>query len=132
MAKIQVQILSDENAHMVDITGSSARHHLGGCSLLSPSVLSCHNTHRYVHPTSSAHQTFALHHSLLRTLEHDHGFLMSHILVWFRFFWEELIYYRMAGYPGELLIRALQELVLPLMVFALMSGVFNLRHSGSG
>lgn len=36
------------------------------------------------------------------------------------------------GYPGELLIRALQELVLPLMVFALMSGVFNLRHSGSG
>ncbi|XP_024360060.1 uncharacterized protein [Physcomitrium patens] len=94
MAKIQVQILSDENAHMVDITGSSARHHLGGCSLLSPSVLSCHNTHR--------------------------------------FFWEELIYYRMAGYPGELLIRALQELVLPLMVFALMSGVFNLRHSGSG
>jgi solute carrier family 1 (high affinity glutamate transporter) protein 2 len=36
------------------------------------------------------------------------------------------------GYPGELLIRALQELVLPLMVFALMSGVFNLRHSASG
>nr|XP_024363269.1 excitatory amino acid transporter 4-like isoform X2 [Physcomitrium patens] len=36
------------------------------------------------------------------------------------------------GYPGELLIRALQELVLPLMVFALMSGVFNLRHSSSG
>jgi len=36
------------------------------------------------------------------------------------------------GYPGELLIRGLQELVLPLMVFALMSGVFNLRHSASG
>ncbi|KAG0584743.1 hypothetical protein KC19_3G231300 [Ceratodon purpureus] len=36
------------------------------------------------------------------------------------------------GYPGEILIRALQELVLPLMVFALMSGVFNLRHSASG
>lgn len=40
--------------------------------------------------------------------------------------------HRVAGYPGELLIRALQELVLPLMVFALMSGVFNLRHSSSG
>lgn len=36
------------------------------------------------------------------------------------------------GYPGEILIRALQELVLPLMVFALMSGVFNLRHNQGG
>lgn len=36
------------------------------------------------------------------------------------------------GYPGEILIRALQELVLPLMVFALMSGVFNLRHTQGG
>lgn len=43
-----------------------------------------------------------------------------------------LLAVELIGYPGELLIRALQELVLPLMVFALMSGVFNLRHSASG
>ncbi|KAG6557518.1 hypothetical protein Mapa_000792 [Marchantia paleacea] len=36
------------------------------------------------------------------------------------------------GYPGELMIRALQELILPLMVFALMSGVFALRATKTG
>ena len=37
-----------------------------------------------------------------------------------------------AGYPGELMIDALQELVLPLIAFALMVGVLNLRHTTSG
>ncbi|BBM98413.1 hypothetical protein MPTK1_1g13310 [Marchantia polymorpha subsp. ruderalis] len=36
------------------------------------------------------------------------------------------------GYPGELMIRALQELILPLIVFALMTGVLNLRHNSGG
>ncbi|XP_024525560.1 excitatory amino acid transporter 4 isoform X1 [Selaginella moellendorffii] len=36
------------------------------------------------------------------------------------------------GYPGELYLRALQQLVLPLIVFALMSGVFSLRHTQHG
>ncbi|EFJ34670.1 hypothetical protein SELMODRAFT_438697 [Selaginella moellendorffii] len=36
------------------------------------------------------------------------------------------------GYPGELFIRALQALVLPLIMLALMSGVFSLRHTTSG
>ncbi|EIE22044.1 Sodium:dicarboxylate symporter [Coccomyxa subellipsoidea C-169] len=36
------------------------------------------------------------------------------------------------GYPGELLINALQELVLPLIVLALMTGVLNLRHTTTG
>ncbi|KAJ7207655.1 hypothetical protein O6H91_Y483000 [Diphasiastrum complanatum] len=36
------------------------------------------------------------------------------------------------GYPGEIFIRALQALVLPLIVFALMSGVFSLRRTPNG
>ncbi|KAH7300017.1 hypothetical protein KP509_24G041200 [Ceratopteris richardii] len=36
------------------------------------------------------------------------------------------------GYPGELMIRALQELVLPLIMLALMNGVFSLRNTDSG
>ncbi|KAK9909594.1 hypothetical protein WJX75_004641 [Coccomyxa subellipsoidea] len=36
------------------------------------------------------------------------------------------------GYPGELLINALQELVLPLIILALMTGVLNLRHTTTG
>lgn len=36
------------------------------------------------------------------------------------------------GYPGELMIRALEELVLPLIVLALMSGVFSLRSTNDG
>ncbi|KAH7300026.1 hypothetical protein KP509_24G041400 [Ceratopteris richardii] len=36
------------------------------------------------------------------------------------------------GYPGELMIRALEELVLPLVMLALMNGVFSLRNTGSG
>eukprot|EP00250_Pteridium_aquilinum_P018171 c23976_g2_i2 orf=504-1859(-) len=36
------------------------------------------------------------------------------------------------GYPGELMIRALEELVLPLVVLALMSGVFSLRSTNNG
>lgn len=38
----------------------------------------------------------------------------------------------LAGYPGELLINALQELVLPLIILALMTGVLNLRHTTTG
>ncbi|MCO5610389.1 hypothetical protein L7F22_064625 [Adiantum nelumboides] len=36
------------------------------------------------------------------------------------------------GYPGELMIQALEELVLPLIVLALMSGVFSLRSTNDG
>ncbi|CAM6128540.1 unnamed protein product [Calypogeia fissa] len=36
------------------------------------------------------------------------------------------------GYPGEMLIRALEELILPLIVFALMVGILNLRHTPGG
>ncbi|KAG6555893.1 hypothetical protein Mapa_002535 [Marchantia paleacea] len=36
------------------------------------------------------------------------------------------------GYPGELMIRALQELILPLMTFALMCGIFALRGTKTG
>lgn len=36
------------------------------------------------------------------------------------------------GYPGELMIRALEELVLPLIVLALMNGVFSLRSTENG
>ncbi|KAI5074513.1 hypothetical protein GOP47_0010474 [Adiantum capillus-veneris] len=36
------------------------------------------------------------------------------------------------GYPGELMIQALEELVLPLIVLALMSGVFSLRNTNDG
>ncbi|MCO5546782.1 hypothetical protein L7F22_000218 [Adiantum nelumboides] len=36
------------------------------------------------------------------------------------------------GYPGELMIRALEELVLPLIMLALMTGVFSLRSTNSG
>ncbi|EFJ37026.1 hypothetical protein SELMODRAFT_403919 [Selaginella moellendorffii] len=39
---------------------------------------------------------------------------------------------KLIGYPGELYLRALQQLVLPLIVFALMSGVFSLRHTQHG
>lgn len=37
-----------------------------------------------------------------------------------------------AGYPGVLLLNALKELVLPLIAFALMVGVLNLRHTKAG
>ncbi|KAI5069509.1 hypothetical protein GOP47_0016140 [Adiantum capillus-veneris] len=36
------------------------------------------------------------------------------------------------GYPGELMIRALEEIVLPLIMLALMTGVFSLRSTNSG
>lgn len=36
------------------------------------------------------------------------------------------------GYPGELMIRALEELVLPLIMLALMSGVLSLRSTNNG
>ena len=39
---------------------------------------------------------------------------------------------RCAGYPGELMLSALKELVLPLIAFALMTGVLNLRHTRVG
>jgi hypothetical protein len=37
-----------------------------------------------------------------------------------------------AGYPGELFLNALQELVLPLIALALLNGVLSLRHSSAG
>ncbi|KAK9837108.1 hypothetical protein WJX81_003155 [Elliptochloris bilobata] len=36
------------------------------------------------------------------------------------------------GYPGELFLNALQELVLPLIALALLNGVLSLRHSTAG
>lgn len=36
------------------------------------------------------------------------------------------------AYPGELLMRALQELVLPLITLALVTGVLSLRHTAAG
>ena len=39
---------------------------------------------------------------------------------------------RWAGYPGELFLNALQELVLPLIALALLNGVLSLRHSTAG
>lgn len=39
---------------------------------------------------------------------------------------------RPAGYPGELFLNALQELVLPLIALALLNGVLSLRHSTAG
>ncbi|KAL3682159.1 hypothetical protein R1sor_000181 [Riccia sorocarpa] len=36
------------------------------------------------------------------------------------------------GYPGEIMLRAFKLLILPLMVFALMSGVFALRSTKTG
>ena len=36
------------------------------------------------------------------------------------------------GYPGELMLSALKELVLPLIAFALMTGVLNLRKTRVG
>lgn len=36
------------------------------------------------------------------------------------------------GYPGELMINALQELVLPLIALALMTGVLALRKTKTG
>ena len=39
---------------------------------------------------------------------------------------------RWPGYPGELFLNALQELVLPLIALALLNGVLALRHSTAG
>ena len=39
---------------------------------------------------------------------------------------------RLPGYPGELFLNALQELVLPLIALALLNGVLSLRHSTAG
>ncbi|KAL2610995.1 hypothetical protein R1flu_022687 [Riccia fluitans] len=36
------------------------------------------------------------------------------------------------GYPGEIMLRSFKLLILPLMVFALMSGVFALRSTKTG
>ena len=44
----------------------------------------------------------------------------------------ERVVRRWPGYPGELFLNALQELVLPLIALALLNGVLSLRHSTAG